>query len=112
MRDVRKMRAVVITLLKIILAIVSMPLAAIAALIFRSRAKLYPPDVVSYLRSFIDGDGSAYDWDDFTSVLIADRQLEDIRRRADAVDLPVTEQGLTTLQVLLAEAERLSTSPP
>ena len=106
------MRAVITTLLKIILAIVALPLAAIAALIFRSGAKLYPPDVVSYLRNFIEGEGSAYDWDDFTSVLIADKQLDDIRCRAAAVDLPVNEQGLATLRLLLAEAERLSNSPP
>jgi len=106
------MRTVIATLLKIILAIVAIPLAAIAALIFRSRAKLYAPDVASYLRNFIDGKGGAYDWDDFTSVPIADKQLEDIRCKAAAVDLPVTEQGFTTLRVLLAEAERLSTSAP
>ena len=106
------MQAVVATLLKTILVIVAIPGAAIASLIFRSRVRLSAADVASHLHNFIDGNGGNYDWDDFTSVPIANQQLDDIRCRAAAVDLPVTKEGYMTLRVLLAEAERLASSRP
>ena len=60
------------------------------------------------MRDFIEGSGGDWDWDDFTSVPNADPQLEDIRRRAVAVDFPSTGEGSTTLRGLLTEAERLA----
>ena len=98
------------TVLKVSLAVVAIPLAAIAALVsaaFGLKEKLAASDVASYLRDFIEMSGSGRDWDDFTSLPIANPQLEDIRRRAAAVDLPATEDGLATLLGLLAEAEEL-----
>ena len=107
------MRGAISTVLKVLLAIVAISLAAIAGLIswmFGLKAKLSATEVATYLRDFIEGSGDDWDWDDFTSVPIANPQLEDIRRKAAAVDLPSTEEGLTTLQGLLAEAERLAKS--
>jgi hypothetical protein len=91
---------------KVLLVIVTLPIAVIAGL-FGSAQKRSADEVADYLRNFIEGLGGEWDWDDFTSVPIADPQLEGIRRRAAAVDLPVTEQGSTTLRGLLAEVEQL-----
>jgi hypothetical protein len=111
MREVPMMRGAISTVLKVLLAVVAISLTAIAGLIswlFGLKAKLSATEVATYLRDFIGGSGGDWDWDDFMSVPIANPQLEDIRRRAAAVDLPSTEEGLTTLQGLLAEAERLA----
>jgi len=93
------------------LVIFAVPLAALAALaswVFGLKAKLSASEVATYLRNFIEGGGGAWDWDDFTSVPIGDPRLEDIRRRAAAIDLPVTEEGSTILRELLVEAEDLA----
>ena len=98
-------------LLIFILGIVATPLAALAALvssIFGSKAKLSASDVATYLREFIEGGGRASDWDDFTAVPIDDSRLEDIRRRALVIDLPVTEEGSAILRELLVEADALA----
>ena len=111
MREIPKMRRAISAVLKGLLVIVAIPLAAVAGLIswmFGLKAKLSASEVATYLRDFIEGSGGDWDWDDFTSVPIANPQLEDIRRRAAAVDLPSTDEGLSTLQGLLAEAERLA----
>ena len=105
------MRGAISVVPKVLLAIVAIPLAAIAGLfswMFGLKAKLSAFEVATYLSDFIEGSGGDGDWDDFTSVPIANPHLEDIRRRATEVDLPCTEEGLITLQGLLAEAERLA----
>lgn len=66
-------------------------------------------EVANYLRSFIEGNGGEWDWDDFTSVPIKDPVLESIRYRADMVKLPVTEAGLEELRKLLGQAEEIVT---
>jgi hypothetical protein len=96
------------TLGKVLLVIVALPVAAIAGL-FASPKKREAGEVASYLRNFINGGGGEWDWDDFTSVPIADPRLEDIRRRAGAVELPATDDGVAVLRGLLAEVERLDT---
>lgn len=96
--------------LKVLLVIVAIPLAALAALvssIFGLKAKLSASEVATYLRDFIEGDDRPSDWDDFTSVPIANPRLDDIRRRAAAIDLPVTDEGSAVLRELLAEANNL-----
>ena len=100
------MRSVLTKAAKVLLVIVTLPIAVIAGL-FASAEKRSPDEVADYLRNFIEGLGGEWDWDDFISVPIADPHLESVRKRAAAVDLPVTEQGLTTLRGLLAEVERL-----
>jgi hypothetical protein len=100
------MRNVLFTAAKALLVIVTLPVAMIASL-FGSAEKRSADEVADYLRNFIEGHGGEWDWDDFTLVPIADPQLDSIRRRAAAVELPVTELGSTTLRGLLAEVERL-----
>lgn len=91
--------------------IIAVPLAAIAALvcwIFGIKERRTATEVATYLRHFVEGGGGEWDWDDFTSVPITDPQLEGIRRRAAAVDLPPTPEGIATLRALLDEADRLA----
>lgn len=105
------MRNALSTTAKVLLVIVAFPLAAIAGLfswVFGLKAKVSASEVATYLRNFIEGGGDAWDWDDFTSVPIADPQLDDIRRRAAAVTAPNTDEAMTILQGLLVEAERLA----
>lgn len=110
MREARPMLRVFSTMVMLLLAVVALPFAAIAALvssIFGLTAKLSASEVATYLREFIEGRGRASDWDDFTSVPIGDPRLEDIRRRAAAIDFPITEEGWAILRALLAEADDL-----
>lgn len=97
--------------LGLVLALLAVPLAALAALVswvFGLKANLSAAEVASYLRDFIEGRGGAWDWDDFTSVPIGDPRLEDIRRRAAPIDLPVTDEGSAILRELLVEADDLA----
>lgn len=99
------MRSALSTAAKVLLVIAMLPIAVIAGL-FASAEKRSPDEVAAYLRNFINGQGGEWDWNDFTSVPIADAQLESVRLRAEAVTLPLTEQGAATLR-LLAEVEGL-----
>ena len=63
---------------------------------------------VQTIRDFLDGAGGVWDWDDFTSCSLRDPQLNSIRKRAGAVDLPVGPEERATLEALAIEAERLS----
>lgn len=97
--------------LKALLVIVAVPLALAVGLVssfFGLTAKHSALEVATYLRNFIEGRGGSWDWDDFISVPIGDPQLEDIRFRAAAIDLPVTDEGLAVLQKLLVEADKLA----
>jgi hypothetical protein len=97
--------------LAIPLIVLAVPLAAIAALIsavFGLKEKRSASEVATYLRNFLNDESDSWDWDDFTSVEIADPKLEDIRRRAAALDLPITGEGTAELGRLLAEAESLA----
>ena len=94
-----------------LLGIVALPLVVLAALVswvFGLKAKLSASEVATYLRNFVEGGGEPWDWDDFTSVPIDDPRLEDIRLRALAIDLPVTDEGSAVLRELLLEADDLA----
>jgi hypothetical protein len=67
-----------------------------------------PDEVAQYLRDFLDGTGGEWDWDDFTSIPIADPRLEDIRERAAALELPMADQDTAPLKDLIAEAEAIA----
>jgi hypothetical protein len=71
-------------------------------------------EVADYLRDFLNDTRGDWDFDDFTSIPIADPQLESIRDRACRVQEPMTDEGLETLRSLLAEAEALAAAerPP
>jgi hypothetical protein len=110
MREHRVMR-VISAVGKVLLVIVAVPLALIAGVVstvFGLKAKLSAAEVAKYLRDYIEGTGSNWDWDDFTSVPIADPQLDEIRREATAVTAPDTEDAPTVLKRLLVQAERLA----
>ena len=97
---------------KALLVIAAIPVAAVVAMlagVFGLKEKRTGAEVATYLRGFVDRGGGEWDWDDFTSVPISDPRLEDIRKRAAAVNLPPTEEGIAALRGLLAEAERLAT---
>ena len=110
MRDARPMQRVFSILSKVVLVIVALPVAALAGLVssvFGLKEELSPSEVAAYLRNFMEG-GEAWDWDDFTSVPIANPRLDDIRRRAAAIRLPVTNEGLAVLRELLVEADGMA----
>jgi hypothetical protein len=60
------------------------------------------------IRDFLEGAGETWDWDDFTSCSLRDPQLNSIRKRAGAVDLPVGPEERATLEALAEEAERFA----
>jgi hypothetical protein len=64
--------------------------------------------VARTIRAFLEGSGAKWDWDDFTSCSLGDPQLDSIRKRAGAVDLPVGGEERATLEKLAEEAERLA----
>lgn len=74
---------------------------------FKRPKKTSATQVALYLYEFIEGFGADWDWDDFISVPIADPQLESIRTIARQVNLPVDDEGLVTLRLLLSETECL-----
>lgn len=82
--------------------------AKFLALLFKRPQKISTTEVALYLYEFIEGFGSAFDWDDFTSVPIVNPQLESIRKKANQVNLPVDDEGLATLRLLLSEVESLN----
>ena len=45
-------------------------------------------EVAQPIRAFLEGAGGEWDWDDFTSCSLQDPQLDNIRKRAGAVELP------------------------
>lgn len=63
--------------------------------------------VAETIRAFLNGSGDDRDWDDFTSCPLQDPQLDDIRRRSLAVELPLDDEGRAKLEALLNEAEGL-----
>lgn len=67
-----------------------------------------PEEVVGYLRGFLEETGGPWDWDDFTSIPIADPRLEDIRQRVSALDLPMSDADVGPLTELIAEAEAIA----
>lgn len=81
----------------IVLAVVLMP--------FERPARRSPGDVVRRLCEFRKGCG---DWDDFISTAIADPRLEDIRQRAETLDVPLADKDVAALDALIAEAEAIA----
>lgn len=75
--------------------------------LFGGPSKLTATEVAEYLHDMIEGTGGAYDWDDFTSVEIADPQLESIRARASQIELPIDVEGINKLCILLSEVEEI-----
>jgi len=64
--------------------------------------------VAETIRAFLEGTGGDWDWDDFTSCPLRDPQLDSIRKRAGAVELPPDQEERAALERLAGEAERLA----
>lgn len=91
-----------------LLAPLAIPAAIIAAHFGKQRkADLSAAEVAKYLRDFIDGTGGDWDWDDFTSIPVANPALDHIRQEADAVCLPLTTHGESELRALLKRVETM-----
>ncbi|OYY91716.1 MAG: hypothetical protein B7Y45_01720 [Sphingomonas sp. 28-66-16] len=95
-----------------ILASVAIPFVLLVVLFQRPlglkrSSDLNPVDVARYLSDFLDGSGGAWDWDDFTSISIADSELDSIRQEAGAVPLPLTTHGEAQMRALLARVRAL-----
>ena len=91
------------------LAPILLPMAILAGL-FSKPAKRTPAEVAGFIRNFMNDTGGDWDWDDFTSVPIANPELETMRHEAEMIALPVTMEGQRQLKVLLARAEALKTA--
>lgn len=60
------------------------------------------------IRQFLDGTGGEWDWDNFTSRPLYNRDLDDIRKKAIFVDLPLDDDGRRVLEELLKQAEAIT----
>lgn len=87
--------------------------ATIAGMLGRP-ARRTPGEVAKYLLDFLEDTGGENDWDDFTSVKIADPTLDQIRLAAELIDLPLTDDGRRKLTELLHRAQALAAqaAPP
>lgn len=94
--------AAFVLLLPILLAFIVLKIVVIP---FERPSRRSPDEVLRYLRDFLNGTGGPWDWDDFISIPIADPRLEDLRERAAALDLPMTDADSGPLKALVAEAE-------
>jgi hypothetical protein len=94
------------TIVAIALVPILIPLAALAGL-FSKPIRRTPGEVADYLSDFIEDRSGPCDWDDFTSLRIADPALDAIRMRATEIDLRTNVDGEKALRQLLAEARSL-----
>jgi hypothetical protein len=60
------------------------------------------------IRAFLDDTAGDWDWDDFTSCSLRDPAIDDIRRRAARVELPLGSEDRQLLEALAAEADKLT----
>ena len=96
--------------LGVLAAAILIPLAILLKLVtmpFERPITRTPTEVARYLRDFIDGSGGEWDFDDFTSIPIADARLDSIRERASRFNGPMSDEGMAELRALLREAEAL-----
>lgn len=84
----------------IILKLIMMP--------FEKGAHRPPKYVARYIRDFIDNTSGEWDWDDFSSIPLADPRLEAIRTAACDVSLPCGDEELAELEALFSEAQSLA----
>ena len=96
--------------LGVLAAAILIPLAILLKLVtmpFERPITRTPTEVARYRRNFIDGSGAEWDFDDFTSIPIADARLDSIRERASRFNGPMSDEGMAELRALLGEAEAL-----
>lgn len=66
--------------------------------------------VFNTIGAFLNGSSDTWDWDDFTSTSLRSAELNSIRLRAAALDLPLDADGKAILMALRDEAELLTES--
>lgn len=94
----------------ILIAPVILPFVLIAkafGLLEGKPADLTASDVAIYLDDFLQDRGKPFDWDDFTSIPLADPELDDIREQAAFVPLPIDASGRARLLSLLDKVRTL-----
>lgn len=64
--------------------------------------------VVDTIGAFLNGSSGKWDWDDFTSTTLRSAELNSIRLRAAALDLPLDADGESILLALRDEAALLT----
>jgi len=95
----------------ILLVVVAVPLALAAGLFSRPR-KCTPEELAATLRRIGDGLDSNNEWDDLEcGGPLADRRLEEIRREAMTVDLPLGPDDRAKLIRLAERAANLPVEP-
>ncbi|NIJ20941.1 hypothetical protein FHS95_002633 [Sphingomonas naasensis] len=62
---------------------------------------------VKSIRDFLDGTGGDRDWDIYTSISLKNTVLNDIRKKALSIDLPLAAEDRPILEALLKEAQDL-----
>ena len=92
--------------LGIALVVAAVPFALVATLFSRPKQRT-AADVAKFLGDFAEETGDDYDWDDLTSIPIADPALEALRQEAEMIQLPITPEGRKTLASLRARAEAM-----
>lgn len=98
----------------IIAAMLVIPIAIVVASIvapFNGPIERSPDDVLRYLRDFRDGTGNDHEWDDFTSIPLANAELEKVRASAASLDLPFGDDEFSTLRGLIARVEAIVERP-
>ena len=80
------MAYIALSLLGVLAVLVTFRLLTIVS---RRRNKLALSDVVNIIERHADGTEGPYDWDEFTSVPIADPRLDEVRRRCIRLDVLV-----------------------
>ena len=101
-------------ILGVLLAIPTLIVAIIIKLIilpFERPKEISSKEVRDYLQDMINASGTAFDWDDFTSIRIKNPELEKIRSQASEIELPINEAGKQKLRDLLKEIEILRSKP-
>lgn len=94
-----------------ILGVILLPAFIILKLVimpFEKDAHRPPKYVARHIRDFIDGASGEWDWDDFSSIPLADPRLEAIRAAACDVSLPCGDEELAELEALFEEAQSLA----
>lgn len=64
--------------------------------------------VIDTIGAFLNGSGGEWDWDDFTSISLRSAKLDNIRRQAGVIDLPLDAEGEAILKTLLNETALLT----
>ena len=65
-------------------------------------------EVADTIQNFIDRTGATWDWDDFICCTILEPKLDEIRRKAGDVALPLEDDGEAVLKELIQQAKMIA----